>query len=84
MLQPTFAQVGREIVAGAFQHLLQIAFGNALDTRDARRREIGLVKPPLDRFADTAQQRALRICRGRAARGDLMRAQAREKHFREA
>ena len=58
-LQPALAHIMGEIVADAFEQLLQIALGNAFGLRDARRRKFGIVEPALDGLADPVQQRRL-------------------------
>ena len=59
-LQPALPNIMGEIVADAFEQLLQIALGYPLGLRDARGREIGIVEPALDGLADPVQDRGLR------------------------
>src|SRR5690348_37009 len=60
-LQPALANIMAEIVTCPFKQLLQITFGNSFHLRHARRSELGIVKPALDRLADSMQER--RLCR---------------------
>ncbi|MET4831468.1 hypothetical protein ABIF44_000875 [Bradyrhizobium japonicum] len=74
-LEAAFADVMGEIVADRLEQLLQVALGNPLGLRDARRHQFGIVEPPLDGLADPMQQRGLRRTRsgiGRRGR-QLMR-----------
>ena len=64
-LQATFAQVAGEVIAGAFEQLLQIALGDAFGPRHARRCERRIVQPVLDGLIDALEQRRLG---GRSAR----------------
>ena len=59
-LQPPLAHIMGEIVADAFEQLLQIALGNSLGLRHARRRQIGIVEPALDGLTNPMQDRGLR------------------------
>ena len=73
-LQPPLAYVMGEIVADRLEQFLQIALGNALGLRDARRHQFGIVEPALDGLADPVQHRGLRRARsgirGRAPPAD--------------
>ena len=71
-LQPPLAHVMTEAVAGALEKLLQISFGDAFGLRHVRRRQLGVVEPPLDRSAEPGDQRlragALALAGGRRGR----------------
>ncbi|MGY4359688.1 hypothetical protein ACVW0J_006181 [Bradyrhizobium sp. i1.7.7] len=74
-LEAALPDVMGEIVADRLEQFLQVALGNPLGLRDARRRQFGIVEPPLDGLADPVQQRGLRRTRsgiGRRSR-QLMR-----------
>ena len=64
-LQPPLAHIMGEIVADAFEQLLQIALGDPFGLRHPRRRQLGIVEPALDGLADPVQDRGL----GRAVAG---------------
>ena len=74
-LQPPLAYVLGKVVAYTFEEFLQIALGNSLHLRDARRRQFGIVQPAFDGLANPVLDRCLRrrMARIRYGRRVLMR-----------
>ena len=66
-VQSTLANIMGETVARALEQFLEVALRDPLDLGDARRCEIRVVEPALDRLADAVKQRRLT---GRSARLD--------------
>ena len=62
-LQPALADIVAEIITDPFEQLLQVSLGNPFALCHTRRRQAGILEPPLDDLADAIHDR----CFGGAA-----------------